>query len=215
MAPLYEEAGLYEQLILLLHSRAAPRCCRNRQVQAFYDVIQWFKPAFVLMENVMDIFHKQNGMYVKFAVGRLLNMRYQTRVGCIAAADQGAPQGRWRRVPSTGLLRAPFAAGAGPEQPPPPAARRAFLWGALAGQEQLPPFPEPSHFASWQCGVPELARQSVVGFTSEDARTAAHTMVRGTPVCVHALAARAGNPVKGMLLPCRTSWATSCRTCRT
>lgn len=70
--------------------------CRNRQVQAFYDVIEWFNPGYVLMENVLDIFKKQDGMYAKFAASRLLNMRYQTRLGCIAACDQGAPQGRWR-----------------------------------------------------------------------------------------------------------------------
>ncbi len=69
---------------------------RNRQVQAFYDVIEWFQPGYVLMENVLDIFKKQDGMYAKFAASRLLNMRYQTRLGCIAACDHGAPQGRWR-----------------------------------------------------------------------------------------------------------------------
>jgi DNA (cytosine-5)-methyltransferase 1 len=154
-----------------------PRC-RNRQVQAFYDVIQWFRPAFVLMENVMDIFHKQDGMYVKFAVGRLLSMRYQTRVGCIAAADHGAPQGRWR---CGGCVSSK------PVHPPAahrleirsPCCCRAFLWGALAGQEQLPPFPEPSHSAAWQVGVPEIARASLVGFTSREAREAAFPMVSG------------------------------------
>lgn len=67
-------------------------------MQAFYDVIEWFQPSFVLMENVLDIFKKQDGMYAKFAAARLLNMRYQTRLGCIAACDHGAPQGRWRWV---------------------------------------------------------------------------------------------------------------------
>ncbi|BDA50272.1 probable DNA (cytosine-5)-methyltransferase 3 [Coccomyxa sp. Obi] len=122
---------------------------RNRQVQAFYDVIEWFNPGFVLMENVLDIFKKQDGMYAKFAASRLLNMRYQTRLGCIAACDQGAPQGRWR----------------------------AFMWGAKAGVEQLPPFPEPSHFAAFQGGVPQSARSCVVTFKDEASRDHARPMV--------------------------------------
>ena len=48
------------------------------------------------MENVLDIFKKGDGEYAKFAMLRLLNMRYQARLGCIAAADHGVPQGRWR-----------------------------------------------------------------------------------------------------------------------
>ena len=69
---------------------------QNRQVQAFYDVIEFFQPAFVLMENVKDIFVKQGGLYAKYAQARLLSLRYQMRLGLIAACDQGAPQGRWR-----------------------------------------------------------------------------------------------------------------------
>ena len=50
--------GAEAALILVLKAEAArPR--RNRQVQAFYDVIEFFQPAFVLMENVKDILVKQ------------------------------------------------------------------------------------------------------------------------------------------------------------
>ena len=56
--------------------------------------------------------------------------------------------------------------------------RRAFMWGAKAGAEQLPPFPEPSHFAAFQGGVPQSARNCIVGFTSEKAREDARQMVR-------------------------------------
>lgn len=52
------------------------------------------------------------------------------------------------------------------------------MWGAKAGVEQLPPFPEPSHFAAFQGGVPQSARNCVVTFTSERARTEARQMVR-------------------------------------
>lgn len=31
---------------------------RNRQVDAFYDIIEWLQPGYVLMENVLDILGK-------------------------------------------------------------------------------------------------------------------------------------------------------------
>ena len=41
-------------------------------MKAFYDVIEWFQPGYVLMENVLDIFKKQSGIYVKFAIAQLV-----------------------------------------------------------------------------------------------------------------------------------------------
>ncbi len=73
--------------------------CRNRQVTAFYDVVEFFKPAYVLMENVPDIFKKEDGTYAKSAMASLLSMRYQVRAGIIAACDHGVPQSRNRYQP--------------------------------------------------------------------------------------------------------------------
>ena len=70
--------------------------CRNRQVTAFYDVVEYFKPAYVLMENVLDILKKEDGTYAKSAMASLLTMRYQVRIGVIAACDHGVPQSRNR-----------------------------------------------------------------------------------------------------------------------
>lgn len=67
---------------------------------AFYDVVNWFKPGFVLMENVVDILKKEDGIYAKSAMGSLLQMGYQVRMGVIAAYDQGVPQAR-NRSPCT------------------------------------------------------------------------------------------------------------------
>lgn len=74
--------------------------CRNRQVRAFYDVVEYFRPAYVLMENVLDILKKEDGTYAKSAMASLLNMRYQVRTGVIAACDQGVPQSRNRCGPA-------------------------------------------------------------------------------------------------------------------
>lgn len=65
-------------------------------MDAFYDIIEWLNPGFVLMENVLDILSKENGMYAKFATARLLKQRYQTRTGIIPAGEHGVAQGRWR-----------------------------------------------------------------------------------------------------------------------
>ena len=72
--------------------------CRNRQVTAFYQVVDFFKPGYVLMENVVDIFKKEDGTYAKSAMASLLAMRYQVRAGIIAASDHGVPQIRNRSV---------------------------------------------------------------------------------------------------------------------
>ena len=74
--------------------------CRNRQVTAFYNVVDFFKPGFVLMENVVDIFKKEDGTYAKSAMASLLAMRYQVRAGIIAASGYGVPQIRNRSAQS-------------------------------------------------------------------------------------------------------------------
>ena len=61
--------------------------------------------------------------------------------------------------------------------------RRAFMWGAKSGKEQLAPFPEPTHAAGFACAVPNSAKQCVVGFTSKEAFDKAHKMVRRWPYC--------------------------------
>jgi site-specific DNA-cytosine methylase len=59
-------------------------------------VVTRFSPSFVLMENVLDILKKDDGTYAKFAAGRLVNLRYQTRTGLICTVYYGVPQRRWR-----------------------------------------------------------------------------------------------------------------------
>ncbi|KAK9854471.1 hypothetical protein WJX84_000728 [Apatococcus fuscideae] len=99
------------------------RCPKNRQLLVFMEAVEWFQPAFVLMENVPEALSKENGSYGKYAATKLLNMGYQTRTALLSAAGQGAPQNRWRM----------------------------FMWGAMPGH-QLPAFPEPVHQHSSQYG---------------------------------------------------------------
>uniref|UniRef100_A0A803LTS4 Cytosine-specific methyltransferase n=1 Tax=Chenopodium quinoa TaxID=63459 RepID=A0A803LTS4_CHEQI len=89
---------------------------RNRQLVVFMDIVEYLKPKFVLMENVMDILRFDKGSLGRYALSRLVHMNYQARVGIIAAGSYGLPQFRLR----------------------------VFFWGALPSEE-LPQFPLPTH----------------------------------------------------------------------
>jgi DNA (cytosine-5)-methyltransferase 1 len=52
-------------------------CPRNRQLPVFTAYIRWLRPKYVLMENVTDILKKEDGAYIKYAMGSMLDMRYQ------------------------------------------------------------------------------------------------------------------------------------------
>lgn len=60
------------------------------------DIIDFLKPKFVLMENVCDIVKFAKGILGYHAVGRLVSMNYQTRLGIMAAGSYGVPQCRLR-----------------------------------------------------------------------------------------------------------------------
>jgi DNA (cytosine-5)-methyltransferase 1 len=122
---------------------------RNRQLLVFLAMAAWWRPSYVLMENVHDTLKKEGGGYAKYAVGRLLNEGYQARLALMAAGQYGVAQGRWR----------------------------VFLWAARAG-EQLPPFPEPTHNCrDFQANVMHKGKVIIAGFTSEEAALAAHPPV--------------------------------------
>ena len=60
------------------------------------DIIDFLIPKFVLMENVVDIIKFANGILGYHAVGRLVAMNYQTRLGIMAAGSYGVSQCRYR-----------------------------------------------------------------------------------------------------------------------
>lgn len=71
-------------------------CEKNRQVEVYMDIIDYLKPKYVLMENVVDILKFSNGFLARYAVARLANMSYQARLGIMAAGSYGVPQCRNR-----------------------------------------------------------------------------------------------------------------------
>lgn len=69
---------------------------RNRQITVFMDIVQFLKPKFVLMENVTDILRFDKASLARYALSRLVHMKYQARLGTMAAGCYGLPQFRLR-----------------------------------------------------------------------------------------------------------------------
>ncbi|XP_057467663.1 DNA (cytosine-5)-methyltransferase CMT2-like [Actinidia eriantha] len=89
---------------------------RNHQIVVFMDIVKFLRPKYVLMENVVDILRFDKASLARYALSRLVHMKYQARLGTMAAGCYGLPQFRLR----------------------------AFLLGALPS-EKLPQFPRPTH----------------------------------------------------------------------
>ncbi|KAF7809440.1 DNA (cytosine-5)-methyltransferase CMT2 isoform X2 [Senna tora] len=89
---------------------------RNRQIVVFMDIVKFLKPKYVLMENVADILRFDKASLGRYALSRLVHMKYQAKLGTVAAGCYGLPQFRLR----------------------------VFLWGAHP-DEVLPQFPLPTH----------------------------------------------------------------------
>ncbi|XP_028078261.1 DNA (cytosine-5)-methyltransferase 1-like [Camellia sinensis] len=89
---------------------------KNYQLEVFMNIVGFLKPKYVLMENVVDILKLSGGVLGCYAVGRLVSMDYQARLGILAAGSFGVPQCRMR----------------------------VFLWGAYQ-MEKLPQYPLPTH----------------------------------------------------------------------
>jgi DNA (cytosine-5)-methyltransferase 1 len=60
------------------------------------DIVEFLKPMYVLMENVVDILKFAKGTLGRYAISRLVHMRYQARLGIMAAGSYGLPQFRLR-----------------------------------------------------------------------------------------------------------------------
>ncbi|KAL8090430.1 DNA (cytosine-5)-methyltransferase 1 [Apium graveolens] len=89
---------------------------KNEQLLFYMSIIEFLRPKFVLMENVVDILRFSKGFLGRYALGRLVGMNYQARLGMMVAGAYGLPQFRMR----------------------------VFLWGAHHSMK-LPPFPLPTH----------------------------------------------------------------------
>ncbi|XP_071692935.1 DNA (cytosine-5)-methyltransferase CMT3 [Rutidosis leptorrhynchoides] len=89
---------------------------KNKQLLVYMDIVDHLKPRFALMENVVDIVKFSNGYLGRYALGRLISMNYQVRMGLMTAGGYGLPQFRTRM----------------------------FMWAARPN-EKLPQYPLPTH----------------------------------------------------------------------
>ncbi|KAM0895486.1 hypothetical protein ACQ4PT_023767 [Festuca glaucescens] len=106
---------------------------KNRQLITFMDIVEYLKPNYVLMENVVDIVKFAEGYLASYALSRLVSLDYQARLGMMVAGCYGLPQFRMR----------------------------VFLWGALPTMV-LPKYPLPTHKVVWRGGIPNAFSQSIV-----------------------------------------------------
>ncbi|KAG1342665.1 DNA (cytosine-5)-methyltransferase CMT3 [Cocos nucifera] len=69
---------------------------KNQQMVVFMDIVDFLKPKYVLMENVVDILKFAQGFLGRYALSRLVAMNYQARLGMMVAGCYGLPQFRMR-----------------------------------------------------------------------------------------------------------------------
>lgn len=69
---------------------------KNHQMVVYMDIVNFMRPRYVLMENVVDILKFCNGFLGRYALSRLIHMNYQARIGMMAAGCYGLPQFRMR-----------------------------------------------------------------------------------------------------------------------
>lgn len=108
---------------------------KNEQLAVFMDFVDYLKPRFVLMENVVDLVKFANGFLGRYALARLLKMNYQARMGLMAAGCYGLPQFRMR----------------------------VFLWGACP-TEKLPQYPLPTNELVVRGVIPSEFEINVVAY---------------------------------------------------
>lgn len=69
---------------------------KNEQLLFYMNIVEFLRPKFVLMENVVDLLRFSKGFLGRYALGRLVGMNYQARLGMMVAGAYGLPQFRMR-----------------------------------------------------------------------------------------------------------------------
>ncbi|KAF0927340.1 hypothetical protein E2562_031953 [Oryza meyeriana var. granulata] len=124
------------------------KCEKNKQIIVFMDVVQFLKPKYVYMENVLDILKFADATLARYALSLLVAMHYQARLGIMAAGCYGLPQFRMR----------------------------VFLLGCHP-KEKLPPFPLPTHEAIVKNGCPLAFEHNLVGWPNNTSMQLAKPIV--------------------------------------
>ena len=67
---------------------------RNHHIVVFMDIVKFLRPKYLLMENVVDILRFGKASLSRYALSCLVHMKYQERLGAMAAGCYGLPQFR-------------------------------------------------------------------------------------------------------------------------
>ncbi|KAH7656558.1 DNA (cytosine-5-)-methyltransferase protein [Dioscorea alata] len=126
---------------------------KNKQVVVFMDIVEFLKPKYILMENVVDLLKFARGFLGRYAISRLVSMNYQSRMGLMVAGCYGLPQFRMR----------------------------VFLWGALP-TEVLPQFPYPTHDVVIRGGCPNEFESNVVAYDESQRPTLEKALLLGDAI---------------------------------
>ncbi|KAK1612271.1 hypothetical protein QYE76_035944 [Lolium multiflorum] len=126
---------------------------RNKQLVVFMDIVNYLRPKYVLMENVVDILRFADGFLGRYALSRLVAMSYQARLGMMVAGCYGLPQFRMR----------------------------AFLWGALPSVV-LPKYPLPTHDVVKHGFVPRAFMHCLVAYKENEYRHLEKALVLGDAI---------------------------------
>nr|AVP26961.1 chromomethylase [Salvia miltiorrhiza] len=126
---------------------------RNHQIVVFMDTVEFLKPKYCLMENVVDIIRFDKGSLGRYALSRLVLMRYQARLGTVASGCYGLPQFRLR----------------------------VFIWGAHPG-ETLPQFPLPTHDVVARYWPPIEFERNIVAYDEGQPRALHGAIVLGDAI---------------------------------
>nr|XP_051198653.1 DNA (cytosine-5)-methyltransferase CMT1-like isoform X3 [Lolium perenne] len=126
---------------------------RNKQLVVFMDIVNYLRPKYVLMENVVDILKFADGFLGRYALSRLVAMSYQARLGMMVAGCYGLPQFRMR----------------------------AFLWGALPSVV-LPKYPLPTHDVVKRGLVPRAFMHCLVAYKENEYRHLEKALVLGDAI---------------------------------
>ena len=59
------------------NTEAPFECPKNEQIVVFMDIVEYLKPSWVLMENVVDLLRFQDGIVARYGLARLVAMHYQ------------------------------------------------------------------------------------------------------------------------------------------
>ncbi|KAL0324137.1 UNVERIFIED_CONTAM: DNA (cytosine-5)-methyltransferase CMT2 [Sesamum calycinum] len=121
---------------------------RNRQIIVFMDIVEFLKPKYVLMENVVDIIRFDKASLGRYALSRLVHMKYQARLGTMASGCYGLPQFRLR----------------------------VFIWGAHPSKI-LPQFPLPTHDVVVRYWPPPEFERNVVAYDEGQPRSLEEALI--------------------------------------